>query len=291
MPKFYSMGRFSIFVSLFVLCLNNLISQNYSLESDKILVQFDAQNKPFIQHQVSKGQTIFYLRYRFGLSEAEFLSYNPQIKDKKINVAQWVNLPVGHLMQYSIESNSSKNYKTVYYKVKAQENINSICRNRTQWDSKFFTKQNKILDNKIQESQILKIGYLIDFNSVTKENTNKVEIENKTNNKNIVADSMLNTKLTKNEFVGHRLNSFKSESRGVAISVGPDNGKYYALHNKAKRGSMIEIYNPVIERSVLAKVISKIPNNYTNDIQVVVSTSVGNSIGAIGNKFFVYVRH
>ncbi len=283
------MRRFIIPIIFLISSLVSLKSQNYSMESDKILVQFDAQSKPFIQHQVSKGQTIFYLRYRFGLSELEFLNYNPSIKDKKINVDQWINIPVGHLIQFSIDSKSIPNYKTVYYKVREKENINSICRNRTQWDSKTFLKQNKITNNNIQENQIIKIGYLIDFNSVTKENTsisdNKIEI------KKTEADSISILKISRSDLDGHRMSTYKAETRGVAVSIGSDNGKYFALHNKAKRGNMIEIYNPVIEKSVLAKVIGKIPNNYSKDIQVVVSTSVGNSIGAIGNKFFVYIRH
>ncbi|NOT38818.1 MAG: LysM peptidoglycan-binding domain-containing protein [Saprospiraceae bacterium] len=258
-------------------------SQNYSPESDIVLVQFDAQNKPYIQHQVSKGQTIFSLRSRYGLSESEFLAYNSQIKDKQLHLDHWIRIPVGHLIQYSTDTKANENFKSVYYKIQAKENLYSISKNRTEWDPNTIVQQNKLKSNTLNLDQILKIGYLIFFDSRI-----SAPVKTETPSINKDTNSVL-TNSSKSES-NQKLKLFTNETRGVAITSGSNNGRNYALHNKAKKGSWIEVYNPVLERSVLAKVIGKIPGNYGKEIQVVVSASVAENVGAIGNKFFVYLR-
>lgn len=272
------------FILIYLAIVTKSIAQNYSPDSDKVLIQFDEQNKAFIQHQVVKGQSIFSIRSRYGLSESDFLQFNPQIKERQINMDQWIRIPVGHLMQYETDVAIKENYKAVYYKVQAKENLYSICKNKTQWNPKTLILENKLKESNLKLDQIIKIGYLIYFDS---RNTSPI-IQSQTKSQEDSTKISLSNLKTETK---QQLTNYKNEARGVAISSGSNNGRNYALHNKARKGTWIEIYNPVLERSSMAKVIGKIPKNYSKDIQVVVSASVAENIGAIGNKFFTYIRY
>ena len=66
------------------------------------------------------------------------------------------------------------------------------------------------------------------------------------------------------------------------------NNMALVLHNTAKRGSMIEIYNPQLNLRTTAKVLGKIPaNTYPDDVTVIVSKKVAESIGALDTRFMV----
>ncbi|MCC6816713.1 MAG: LysM peptidoglycan-binding domain-containing protein [Saprospiraceae bacterium] len=277
----------ALVIILWISALSIGKTQNYSFESDKIIVQFDAQNRPFIQHQVTKGQTIFYLRTKYAISEADLINFNPQIKANQIILNQWLNIPVDHLLQYEIDPQNSKQYKSVYYKIQAKETLLSICKNRTQWNSKNLQAQNNLLNSKLQVNQIIKIAYLMDFKIESKEFTKL----NSLNTASKQIDSIESPNAGLENSSPNHLKNYKTESRGITISSGPSNGRFYVLHNNARRGTLIEIYNPILEKSILAKVIGKIPSNYTKDVQAVVSGSVAEAIGAISTKFFAYIRY
>jgi hypothetical protein len=65
----------------------------------------------------------------------------------------------------------------------------------------------------------------------------------------------------------------------------------FALHRSAPLNSLIEIRNPMFDRSVWAKVIGTIPPTYTEDISVIVSPGVAKYLGAIDGRFYVEMSY
>lgn len=70
-----------------------------------------------------------------------------------------------------------------------------------------------------------------------------------------------------------------------------DKVNLFALHSSAKVNSYIEIYNPMLNRKVLAKVVGNLPPKaHKKGVELIVSPKVAESLGAIDKRFLVQVR-
>ncbi len=74
-------------------------------------------------------------------------------------------------------------------------------------------------------------------------------------------------------------------------SKSKDKTNLFALHATAKKGSYIEVYNPMLDRKVIAKVVGNIPDRiYKNNVELIVSPKVAETLGVVDKKFFVTIR-
>lgn len=79
-------------------------------------------------------------------------------------------------------------------------------------------------------------------------------------------------------------------TRGIGIweREGPSKEKAFVLHHTAKKGSMIELYNPQLNLRTTAKVVGRIPlGTYPSDVSVIMSRKVAASLGALDTRFMV----
>lgn len=86
---------------------------------------------------------------------------------------------------------------------------------------------------------------------------------------------------------------FKSE-KGIAIwnQTSTNSKNMFALHPTATVGSYIEITNPMLNKTVQAKVIGNIPpRTYTDDVSIVVSPRVAKMLGVVDRRFAVHVKY
>jgi hypothetical protein len=86
---------------------------------------------------------------------------------------------------------------------------------------------------------------------------------------------------------------YKSE-KGIAIwNQSSSNSKnMFVLHPTAAVGSFIEITNPMLNKTVQAKVIGNIPpRTYTDDVSIVVSPRVAKMLGVVDRRFAVTVKY
>jgi len=82
----------------------------------------------------------------------------------------------------------------------------------------------------------------------------------------------------------------KLHSRGIGIweRDSQTTEKAFVLHHTAKKGSIIELYNPQLNLRTRAKVLGRIPlETYPSDISVIMSKKVANSLGALDTRFMV----
>lgn len=74
-------------------------------------------------------------------------------------------------------------------------------------------------------------------------------------------------------------------------SKSKDKTNLFALHATAKKGSYIEVYNPMLDRMVIAKVVGNIPDRiYKNNVELIVSPKVAETLGVVDKKFFVTIK-
>ena len=66
----------------------------------------------------------------------------------------------------------------------------------------------------------------------------------------------------------------------------------FALHNEAKTGTLIEVYNPQLNRKEFIKVIGKIPSNsYPENVKVILSPGAAKKLGALDSRFYVKMNY
>ena len=65
-----------------------------------------------------------------------------------------------------------------------------------------------------------------------------------------------------------------------------------AMHKDAPVNSSISIYNPMLDRSVEAKVVGELPREaYPEGVTVVISPSVAEALGALDRRFYVEITY
>ena len=82
----------------------------------------------------------------------------------------------------------------------------------------------------------------------------------------------------------------KINMRGIALwdKNAPDDNNLFVLHHKAKLNSMIELRNPVNDRSVFARVVGNIPSNvYPADVKVIMSPGVAKQLIILDKRALV----
>jgi hypothetical protein len=81
--------------------------------------------------------------------------------------------------------------------------------------------------------------------------------------------------------------------KGLAVwKPGKVTSNYYVLHPTAKLGSFMEISNPMLHRTITAKVAGHIPPGlYQSHVGIVVSPSIARALGVLDQHFFAQWRY
>jgi hypothetical protein len=70
------------------------------------------------------------------------------------------------------------------------------------------------------------------------------------------------------------------------------NAHFYVLHPTAKVGSYMEITNPMLKRTITAKVAGHIPPGlYQSRVGIVVSPSTAKALGVLDQQFYATWRY
>lgn len=287
------MKSLSIILTILLLCSTSSTYAQIN-PSDKIpsqlLIQFDDQNNPFILVQVIKNLSLYSICKTYKISESEVYNLNPDLKRGIIHENEWVKIPISGVLTYKAETNLPNCLSKVFYQVKAKETLYEIIRTKTKLKLLELIEMNKLENVNLKQGQLLQLGWVVRCSKKEAGNP-KIEINEKMNE-----DIQEATKLPDDEVIRQaksgRLIPFTQESRGVGVCL---NNNYrtndlLALHAKARRNSLIEIHNPITGKTVMAKVVGKIPRNYPKEVQVVVSSEVARELLIVDSKFFVYLK-
>lgn len=81
--------------------------------------------------------------------------------------------------------------------------------------------------------------------------------------------------------------------RGVAYWNKSSTSKdLFVMHDTAKPNTQIELYNPLVNKRIIATVVAPIPRNaYPDDISLVLSPGVAAKLGARDSRFYVEMKY
>ena len=296
-------------------------------QGSEVLIDRLPENEFYYTHIFQQGQTVYSLAKTFKASVSEIYAMNNLTAKSSINIGQTVKVPFSLNALYTEKSStvlSINKFVPVYYVAQPKETLYRIGKTYFGQEVSIFSKRNKINGTAIYKGQKLLIGWLpiddqgvvVKFNSsiVLADDAKKVEIlTKKINNKRPIREKFTTTivpselitksgnkeliattseELSDSQAIKLELSSTtrKRHSRGIGIweRDSQTTEKAFVLHHTAKKGSIIELYNPQLNLRTRAKVLGRIPlETYPSDISVIMSKKVANSLGALDTRFMV----
>ncbi len=321
---------FTLLIGISQLVISAQTSQNSIFSNgDKLYINLTADSEVYYSHIVEKGHTVYSLSKAYNIPASKLYSYNKLEEGASISIGQTLRIPLPTSNLYKGKSliNISKgHYVPVYYKTKPKDNLFRISRVYFNQSTEDLMVRNNLIDNNISLGQELIIGWLtinapiptqseleseygeedldiyIDGNladiSVSLDEGHNIEEMTPEQQDSIME---FNEMELPNNFDPTLLGTIKYSENLRAISKNEvalwdkslhDNGTVFALHESALIDSYINVFNPVLNRSVRIKVIGRIPyGTYTNDVKLVISPRAANQLGGVDRRFKVEVDY
>jgi len=320
---------FTILIGLSQLIICAQTNQNSIFSNrDKLYVNLTEDSDVFYSHTVEKGHTMYSLSKAYNVSTSKLFSYNNMQEGAPISLGQTLRIPLPTNNLYkgrNLNQISKGHYIPVYYKTKPKDNLFRISRVYFNQSTEDLMVRNNLVNNNLELGQDLLIGWL----TINTALPTKSEIESEFGEENLDINSegnLVDISVSLDE--GHKveetlptgetpsepeeleipsdfnptlLGTIKYSTDLRAISKNevafwdkslPDNGTVFALHESALIDSYINVFNPLLKRSVRIKVIGRIPyGTYTNDVKLVISPRAAKQLGGIDRRFKVEVDY
>lgn len=250
-------------------------------------------NDIYVSHPCDKGITIYNLAEIFQVTAASVIALNRLNASQPLNSGRIVKIPLQKDLIRPVRSarTSGVNPVPVYYVAKKGESLFRIARTYFDKEVEDIQKINNKKDTNIKEGEKLLLGWYLTRIPQVKENRSFLSSANKPVNppdtngnaaKQLESDERNASSIIKyyiSDVIGHWDKNSQASS------------SFFVLHNEAKPGSVMDIYNPMLRRHVKAKVIGKLPTDmYTDDIQIILSGATARELGILDGRFKVNIK-
>jgi len=268
-----------------------------SFASAEIVVDVLPGNDIFYMHPISKGISIYNLAEVFQVKVDKIYTVNKLNPTQPINDGRIVKIPFNNdwIVKDKTKLTKKKGFVPVFYTVKKGDTVFKVSKQYFDLDPNALLVMNNKKDDNVRLGEKLLIGWYLmpDKKSTVPTLQNKEPKIQK-----------LNTELKNSEVISIKkdttLNIVKKlpvakyyESEVIGWwdkSINVQNG-YFALHNDARPGSTIDIYNPMMKSHVKAKVIGKIPSDtYYGDVQIILSPGAVMDLGILDTRYMVNIK-
>jgi len=281
MRKYIPLFALLLFLSFQKSAAQDAVEPMWLLTSrDSVLLFIENGNK-VIKHTVKSKQTLFSISRYYNLGLEELLDQNPTLKnDPSLRIGAHLRVPIPNkaIRRYKGSGFKPVEYACIYYVVQGGDNLYQISKRFFDMPVDTVAKRNRLKDYYIKPGQRLLIGW-IGIEGVHADWRTKVQSADS----GTLGTRYLNEKNSRKEI----------ESQGVCFwqKDSKEKGDLYALHRFAAIGTIISVHNPMSNRTVYAKVISRIPDGYERNIEVILSPEAARKIGALDPRFFVKVKY
>jgi len=306
------MKIFPILLILFVVTVDLQANNGaYLFRQDTIVLTMSAQNVLFYKHKLDKQDKIEDLSGLFGTDTDQILKVNGYTDIDDLSNQKEIIIPVSEksLVTEETYKYNKQDYIPVVYQVRPKDNLFRIARHYFYQSLDDLMARNKMKDYDLSIGEKIHVGWLstnrkeiieIEILPIVEEGEGELIVEE---TEVMVLDSIVSFDIEDAELVDEEIDSsaieieepiifMMSQGKGMWDKQVRDNGKLLALHQKAKIGSIIELKNNMLNRTIKAKVIGRIPKNvYPDDISVLVGPATARSLGVIDAKFHVEIRY
>lgn len=237
--------------------------------------------KKFILHPVKAKQTLFSIGRYYNIGLDELTEINPSLKeDPTLKAGSRLKIPIPNkaIRRYKGSGFKPVEWVPIYYVVQPGDNLFQISKRYFDMPVDSVSARNHLKNNAIKPGQRLQVGWMGVEGIHSDWRTSKGSAE----------DGAM-----KDRYAQDKKGRKEVETQGVCFwqKDSKEKSDLYALHRDAAIGTIISVYNPMSHRTVYAKVISRIPDGYERNIEVILSPEAATRLGARDPKFFVKVKY
>lgn len=247
---------------------------------DSLLLTVENGRK-IIHHTVKPRQTLFSISRFYSMDLEELYENNAFLRtNPTLRVGDIIKIPIPNKAIKRYKSSGFKNSEnaSIYYVVQPGDNLYQICKRFFEMPVDSIVKRNRLQNNNIRPGQRIHMGWMgvegihADWRS---------------------ARATTESDVLKNRFKEESKNKKEISAQGVCFwpKDSKEKGALYALHRDAGIGTIINVQNPMTNRTVYAKVIGRIPEGYERNVEVVLSPEAARKLGARDPKFFVKTKY
>jgi LysM repeat protein len=259
--------------------------QNAAGSTDSLFLHVSGAGDMFIQHRMEAGQTIYALARFFGLKPAQVYSWNPELDTAgAFRIGQEVRIPLSDaaLVRPPLDSAVRDGFLPVYYVVRPGDTFYAIANRFFRIPLSELLNINHLETYQLQRGQHLQVGW--------------IPAEGIPDSLQTSDPVGWNDRLTalRNTFIEQQARMPLVRQQGAAYWQRERKGSndYYALHRDAPKDAVLEIFNPMKNKMVYARVLGGIPQQaYGDDVIVVLSPSLARLLEARDARFFVEIRY
>jgi LysM repeat protein len=299
--------------TLFLLLIGSVVisgqnqSNRFFSSGTEIVVDVLPGNDIYYSHPCDQGINIYNLAEVFQVN-AEML-----LKENKINPknpkydGKIVKIPIKRttLVTNPNFKQTKHAHIKVRYKVKKGDNLFRISKDYFDTDLEAIKSLNNKKTNDVKIGEELLVGWLLlndkptktfisKEQGIVKEKMQPKKIEPKTQSEpKVVAEpSKVDKKEVENSDDVKIIKYYLSDVIGFWDKSTVNTKSYFVLHNEAKPGTMMDVYNPMLKTHIKAKVLGKIPSGtYAEDIQIIISPSVAKDLRILDGRFKVNIKY
>ena len=275
------MRQYPILSALFILCVTATLSAQSPQEAGQKFIHYLEPEGLVLIEQITPGLTLYQLAGKYSISVADLLSANPDLRPEAIPVGIPVHIPVRREYISFVPPPYGVDSLPVFYRVEPKETLYRIAKVYLGATPEQIIALNPRVKDGLAIGQVLHLGWYIAANHGVTEETQLPLNGGATNE-------------PPTDFTAEYQNEGLTikEQKGLAIwKPGQMQTHYYVLHATAKPGTYMEVTNPMLHRTVTAKVAGNIPPGiYPAQVGLVVSPSVARALGVLDQQFFARWR-
>lgn len=279
------MRKQDLLIIVFILCgipwCSATDSLRYLVPNDTLYVETDAADRKYFERTLQEGQTLWSLCRYFGLKPNELYSLNPGLDTQSSIPGTKVRIPLPNaaIKRYAIPGFQPSKHVPICYVVKKGDTIYGIAKRNYQMPIDTLVQRNKLTNLTLELGQVLHTGWL-----------SLAGIPDSLQNH----QALLSFDKDSPNVIRYEEERRRYNQRGPAVYLqSKGKGKVVAvLHNKAKLGSVIEIFCPATRKKVFAKVAGRIPAGvHDPDTVAVLSNYAAKILGVRNARFFVEIKY
>jgi LysM repeat protein len=235
-----------------------------------------------IIEKVEQGTTLYSLSRKYNVSMEFILSANPDLDPGAVPLGYPVNIPIFSAAISYGPPGEGEDSIPLFYRVQPKETLYRIAKVYLGTTPETICALNPRVEKGLSIGQVLHLGWYHPPRNTEHPASNESGAKENT------------TLYPVTDFTTEYKSEGKvfREQKGLAVwKPGTMQSNYYVLHPTAQVGSYMEVTNPMLHRTLTAKVAGNIPPGiYPTQVGLVVSPSVARALGVLDQQFFARWR-
>jgi LysM repeat protein len=258
------------------------------------VVSADEHDQKFVHHidsvglviieVVEPGMTFYHLKNRYHISIDSLYRANPDLDPSFIPLGYPIQIPVNPAAISYTPPVDGQDSLPIFYRVQPKETLYRISKVYLGVAPEVLMRLNPRIEEGLSIGQVIHLGWYNPGQYIQKATIPAV--------KDSVPDNVSVFKITDFETNYQTAGKTIHEQKGLAVwKPGSNQAHYYVLHPTALVGSYVEITNPMLHRTLTAKVAGNFVSGlYPPQVGIVVSPSVARALGVLDQQFFASWR-